>query len=181
MTPYEKFVLYDPAVKQSLGPAPDIAASKSSGEPTVAKVAWFVSNCGASNKRLDYAQELRKHISVDIFGACGEKKCGRSQHSNCQDMLRKNYKFYLAFEVKITLPVSTRKTQTHCGLINFASQQSVHSLVLGRKESSSFEDSNLSSFLQREVNLKFDPFLCSPQNSNCRWYITEKFWVNALQ
>ena len=32
------------------------------------KVAWFVSNCGARNKRLEYARELSKHIEVDIYG-----------------------------------------------------------------------------------------------------------------
>ena len=32
------------------------------------KVAWFVSNCGAKNKRLEYAQELGRYIDVDIFG-----------------------------------------------------------------------------------------------------------------
>jgi hypothetical protein len=33
------------------------------------KVAWFVSNCGARNLRLEYAQQLSKYIQVDIFGA----------------------------------------------------------------------------------------------------------------
>lgn len=32
------------------------------------KVAWFVSNCSAKNKRLQYARELSKHIEVDIYG-----------------------------------------------------------------------------------------------------------------
>lgn len=32
------------------------------------KVAWFVSNCGAKNKRLEYALELGEHIEVDIYG-----------------------------------------------------------------------------------------------------------------
>lgn len=33
------------------------------------KVAWFVSNCGAKNSRLEYARELAKYIQVDIFGS----------------------------------------------------------------------------------------------------------------
>jgi len=33
------------------------------------KVAWFVSNCGAKNNRLEYAQQLSKYIRVDIYGA----------------------------------------------------------------------------------------------------------------
>jgi len=30
------------------------------------KVAWFVSNCGARNGRLQYAHELQKHIEVSM-------------------------------------------------------------------------------------------------------------------
>ena len=43
------------------------------------QVAWFVSNCGARNGRLEYARELAKHIQVDIFGACGNLTCPRSR------------------------------------------------------------------------------------------------------
>ena len=62
------------------------------------QVAWFVSNCGARNGRLQYARELQKHISVDIFGACGTKRCPRSNQDKCFEMLDNDYKFYLAFE-----------------------------------------------------------------------------------
>lgn len=31
------------------------------------KVAWFVSNCGARNGRLNYAHELQKYIQVNDF------------------------------------------------------------------------------------------------------------------
>jgi len=79
-------------------------------------VAWFVSNCGASNKRLQYAKALAKYIDVDIYGSCGSKKCPRSMAKKCFERLNHDYKFYLAFE-----------------------------------------------------------------NSNCRDYITEKFFVNGLQ
>ena len=41
------------------------------------RVAWFVSNCQASNRRLEYARALSTHYPVDIFGACGELKCSR--------------------------------------------------------------------------------------------------------
>jgi glycoprotein 3-alpha-L-fucosyltransferase len=62
------------------------------------QVAWFVSNCGARNGRLQYARELSKYISVDVYGACGTKKCPRTTANKCFDMLDKDYKFYLAFE-----------------------------------------------------------------------------------
>ena len=109
VAPYEKWVYYDDHVrfrKQRV----NYAANKTK------KVAWFVSNCGAVNKRLQYATELSKHIDVDIYGSCGTKRCPRSMGDSCFEKLRKEYKFYLAFE-----------------------------------------------------------------NSNCRDYITEKFFVNGLQ
>lgn len=62
------------------------------------KVAWFVSNCGARNNRLQYAQELSKHIQVDIYGSCGSYKCPRNIAHQCFDILDRDYKFYLAFE-----------------------------------------------------------------------------------
>jgi len=62
------------------------------------KVAWFVSNCGARNGRLQYARELAKYIEVDIYGACGTKRCPRTEASKCFNMLNTDYKFYLAFE-----------------------------------------------------------------------------------
>jgi Glycosyltransferase family 10 (fucosyltransferase) C-term len=75
-----------------------------------------VSNCNDRNGRLNYARELSKHISVDIYGECGTKTCPRATEKSCFEMLKKEYKFYLAFE-----------------------------------------------------------------NSNCRDYITEKFFINALR
>ena len=78
-------------------------------------VAWFVSNCNAKNNRLEFAKELNNYIDVDIYGACGNKKCSRHT-DDCKTMLSSDYKFYLSFE-----------------------------------------------------------------NSNCRDYITEKFFSNALQ
>ena len=37
---------------------PDAAANKTK------MVAWFVSNCNARNRRLEYARELAKHVQV---------------------------------------------------------------------------------------------------------------------
>ena len=41
------------------------------------RVAWFVSNCDANNKRLEYAEQLSKYYPVDIFGKCGNLRCPR--------------------------------------------------------------------------------------------------------
>ncbi|XP_070136611.1 glycoprotein 3-alpha-L-fucosyltransferase A [Drosophila bipectinata] len=108
VAPYEKWQYYDPKVQQ-LDQDQNYAVNKTK------KVAWFVSNCGARNGRLQYAHQLQKHIDVDIYGACGNYKCSRSTADKCFEILDNDYKFYLAFE-----------------------------------------------------------------NSNCKDYITEKFFVNAL-
>lgn len=57
VAPYEKWEYYDHRVKQ-LEQDRNYALNKTR------KVAWFVSNCGARNGRLQYAHELQKHIQV---------------------------------------------------------------------------------------------------------------------
>ncbi|XP_058058186.1 glycoprotein 3-alpha-L-fucosyltransferase A [Anopheles bellator] len=108
VAPYEKWEYFDPRIRQ-------IEQDRNYALNKTRKVAWFVSNCGARNGRLQYAHELQKHIAVDIYGACGTFKCSRSTAERCFEILDRDYKFYLAFE-----------------------------------------------------------------NSNCKDYITEKFFVNAL-
>eukprot|EP00095_Tigriopus_kingsejongensis_P005108 maker-scaffold161_size295871-snap-gene-1.38 protein:Tk05108 transcript:maker-scaffold161_size295871-snap-gene-1.38-mRNA-1 annotation:"glycoprotein 3-alpha-l-fucosyltransferase a" len=91
VAPYERWIYYNENVRgQDQGR--NFAANKTKA------VAWFVSNCGARNGRLDFAKELQKHIQVDIYGSCGTKRCPRSSSRNCFDMLNRDYKFYLAFE-----------------------------------------------------------------------------------
>ncbi|EDS38396.1 glycoprotein 3-alpha-L-fucosyltransferase A [Culex quinquefasciatus] len=108
VAPYEKWEYFDPRIRQ-------IEQDRNYALNKTRKVAWFVSNCGARNGRLQYAHELQKHIQVDIYGACGTYKCSRTTAEKCFEILDRDYKFYLAFE-----------------------------------------------------------------NSNCKDYITEKFFVNAL-
>ncbi|KAK2148269.1 hypothetical protein LSH36_506g01060 [Paralvinella palmiformis] len=60
-------------------------------------VAWFVSNCQSSNQRESYVKELTKYTQVDLYGRCGTVACSKADN-NCNNMLRKDYKFYLAFE-----------------------------------------------------------------------------------
>ncbi|XP_050302319.1 glycoprotein 3-alpha-L-fucosyltransferase A-like [Anthonomus grandis grandis] len=91
VAPYEKWVYYDPEVRQ-INQNKDYAGNKTK------KVAWFVSNCGARNNRLQYARELAKYIEVDIYGGCGSLKCPRSDDKKCFNLLESDYKFYFAFE-----------------------------------------------------------------------------------
>ncbi|XP_063380712.1 glycoprotein 3-alpha-L-fucosyltransferase A [Cydia fagiglandana] len=90
VTPYERWVYHDPRITENKMER-NYAANKTK------KVAWFVSNCHARNRRLQYARLLAKHIAVDIYGACGSQHCPRAD-PYCLEMLDRDYKFYLAFE-----------------------------------------------------------------------------------
>jgi len=57
--------------------------------------AAVISNCQASNGRLNYINKLKKYIQVDLFGKCGQNECSRH---DCKQMIAKEYKFYLSFE-----------------------------------------------------------------------------------
>lgn len=101
VTPYAKFVPFSSDVVGGGGrghrkvkppPMRNYAANKTK------MVAWFVSNCNAKNRRWEFAQELKKYIPVDVFGACGTIDCPRSAQSDCNDRLNADYKFYLSFE-----------------------------------------------------------------------------------
>lgn len=57
-------------------------------------VAWFVGHCSTPIRREEYVKQLSQYIYVDIFGKCNKRSCPY----DCDEMLRANYKFYLAFE-----------------------------------------------------------------------------------
>lgn len=63
VAPYEKWEYYDPRIKQ-MEQDRNYALNKTK------KVAWFVSNCGARNGRLQFAHDLQQFIQVrstDIY------------------------------------------------------------------------------------------------------------------
>ncbi len=64
------------------------------------QVAWFVSHCKTKINREGYVVELQKYIPIDVFGKClpNSKSCPRTNQSQCDDMLNKDYMFYLSFE-----------------------------------------------------------------------------------
>lgn len=66
--------------------------------------AALISNCHkatVTSARMEYIDEMRKYMNVDVFGACGIK-CGDSdskvRESFCKHEISRKYKFYLAFE-----------------------------------------------------------------------------------
>ena len=75
-------------------------------------VAWFVSHCQAKSKRLEYVRHLQNYIDVDIYGKCGNRKCGsfwNESNLECLIMLKKEYKFYLSFENSLCEDYVTEK------------------------------------------------------------------------
>ena len=92
--PNGKWIYYNNSIKSS-------EQSVNYAEGKSHQVAWLVSHCKTRNKRLAYAKELQKYISVDIYGDCGTKNCSRRDRKICFEMLKKKYKFYLAFENSI--------------------------------------------------------------------------------
>lgn len=91
-TPYAYFKEFNGAERVK---SPNTSINYAEGKTKLA--AWFVSNCGASNGRTNYVDHLQKFMRVDVYGLCGPLKCGRS-NKNCFEMLKSDYKFYLAFE-----------------------------------------------------------------------------------
>lgn len=77
--------------------------SPSTGKKKLA--AWFVSNCVTSIHREDYVKELGRHVPVDIYGKCGNLSCG----DRCLEMIRSDYKFYVAFENSFCTDYVTEK------------------------------------------------------------------------
>lgn len=61
-------------------------------------VAWFVSNCNSKSKRMEYVKRLSEVIPVDIWGGCGDNKCGYDEREKCMSIINETYKFYLGFE-----------------------------------------------------------------------------------
>ncbi len=93
--PYGLFVPFDNAsLYQDLPPKQNYTEGKNKS------VAWFVSNCDPKNNRMRYAKELAQHIDVDIYGKCGHMNwtCKKEEREHCWEKIRRDYKFYLAFE-----------------------------------------------------------------------------------
>jgi alpha-1,3-fucosyltransferase len=73
-------------------------------------ISWMVSRCHKSGcVRYEYAIDLSKYITVDIYGRCGNLKCSRTDNGSCMIMQERQYKFYLAFENTVCEDYVTEK------------------------------------------------------------------------
>ncbi|XP_037527596.1 alpha-(1,3)-fucosyltransferase 7 [Rhipicephalus sanguineus] len=80
-------------------------------------VAWVVSNCRTPSRREDYVAELRKHVTVDVYGLCGNLQCpGREE---CFAHLGERYYFYLSLENAVCPDYVTEKLYNalHHGMV----------------------------------------------------------------
>ncbi|XP_050687630.1 3-galactosyl-N-acetylglucosaminide 4-alpha-L-fucosyltransferase FUT3-like isoform X2 [Eriocheir sinensis] len=78
----------------------------------------FISNCNDASGRLDYVTKLRRHAPVDVYGRCGDLKCGgslytledyRADQEPCLQFAGLTYLFYLAFENALCADYVTEK------------------------------------------------------------------------
>lgn len=69
-------------------------------------MAALISNCNAANHRLNYINELKEFIPVQIYGGC-DKACPSSV--DCREYIGKNYKFFFAFENSVCKDYITEK------------------------------------------------------------------------
>ena len=76
-------------------------------------VGGLISNCGVNSRRLEYINELKKYMPVDLYGRCGDKKCPDRKDGFaklfCKDFVSQKYKFYLAFENSLCNDYITEK------------------------------------------------------------------------
>ena len=75
-------------------------------------VVWLISNCKSKSRRRDYAFELQKHISVDVYGRCSNQSCGNKRTTEGQKLCERtirDYLFYLAFENSLCADYVTEK------------------------------------------------------------------------
>ncbi|KAK4472680.1 hypothetical protein MN116_003910 [Schistosoma mekongi] len=106
VTPYYKYVAFADVEPKDLSKRIQLLEDYSVGKTKM--VAWFVSNCAASSRRLEYVKKLQKYIQVDIYGSCGALSCSRSD-DRCFKLLKTDYKFYLSFENSICQDYITEK------------------------------------------------------------------------
>jgi len=67
-------------------------------------VAWFVSRCSTPGGREFYVDALKKHVQVDVFGACGSH-CDKP----CEEKIIGDYKFIIAMENSVCRDYVTEK------------------------------------------------------------------------
>ena len=112
VTPYFKYVPFAQQGGNVVGAKLSTKVNYAEGKSKL--IAWFVSNCHTGSGRATYVKELKKYVKVDVYGLCGIYRCDRfSETSQCEEMLEKDYKFYLGFENSKCKDYITEKPHGH--------------------------------------------------------------------
>lgn len=93
VTPYDKWVPY---VNFTSVSGMHTIRNYATGKSKLGAI--FISNCNAANNRLEYINELKMYMSVDVYGNCGDMDCSKISQLSCFEKLQKDYKFYFSFE-----------------------------------------------------------------------------------
>ena len=71
--------------------------------------AWIVSHCRTESKRETFVAEMRKNgLDIDIYGACGKRLT-----EDPEQLINRDYKFYLGFENSLCKDYVTEKFFTY--------------------------------------------------------------------
>ncbi|XP_078339212.1 glycoprotein 3-alpha-L-fucosyltransferase A-like isoform X5 [Crassostrea virginica] len=72
---------------------------------------WMSGHCPVPSRRKAFAQEIGKHMHVDLFGRCGTRPCGgrTTMLSECLKNVSRDYKFYFSFENTMCPDYTTEK------------------------------------------------------------------------
>ncbi|XP_053611651.1 alpha-(1,3)-fucosyltransferase C-like [Plodia interpunctella] len=76
--------------------------------------AWFVSRCGSSGKREKFVDMLKPELTeldltLDVYGRCGDLECPKKNQKACNELVKRDYYFYLSFENSIATDYVTEK------------------------------------------------------------------------
>lgn len=64
-----------------------------------------ISNCKSKSKRLSFLKKLRKHLTIDVYGKCENRR----KRSDFWKSLKTEYKFYLSLENSLCVDYITEK------------------------------------------------------------------------
>ncbi|XP_053611990.1 alpha-(1,3)-fucosyltransferase C-like [Plodia interpunctella] len=75
---------------------------------------WFVSRCVSLGKRERFVEELKPELSqlnlmLDVYGKCGNLVCPKKYREVCNELVKRDYYFYLSFENSIATDYVTEK------------------------------------------------------------------------
>ena len=71
-------------------------------------IAWLVGHCYTNGARHLLVKALQKYIPVDVYGRCGQLRCG-PETLDCERLFQAKYRFYLAFENSLCAEYATEK------------------------------------------------------------------------